>query len=280
LQYGVTRIDSLAGYASKLDQLVAAGAECSELLVMPEYACMELAAAFTTGADAAGECAALCDRGQMVLDIMCNTAKRHGVWLLAGSLPWRDETGIHNRAPLISPDGAIRFQDKRVMTRFERETWNVAPGAPPAVFATAWGRLGIAICYDLEFPTLVRAQVEAGAWLILAPSCTDTVQGFNRVRLSARARALENQCFVAVAPTVGDASWLATLDTNRGHAGVYGPVDQGYPEDGIIIEGEHDKPGWLHCTLDPSGLERVRADGAVRNCRDWPTTVPPCLVQE
>ena len=283
LQYGVSRIGGLDDYAMKLDRLVAEGAEGAELLVMPEYACMEVAAAFSragagAGADAHAELEAVCARAEAVLQIMADAARRRGVWLLPGTLPWRERGWVRNRAPLIAPDGAALFQDKRVMTRFETESWGVEPGEPPAVFETPWGRIGIAICYDVEFPTLVRAQVEAGAWLILAPSCTDTLHGFNRVRLSARARALENQCFVAVAPTVGDAPWLATLDENRGHAAVYGPVDRGFAADGVVVEGAPDRPGWVFAALDPAVLERARADGTVRNHCDWPGAPPSCPV--
>ena len=66
---------------------------------------------------------------------------------------------------------------------------------------------GIAICYDIEFPLIAHAMARAGAELILAPSCTDTIAGANRVHVGARARALENQVYVAVAPTVGQAPW-------------------------------------------------------------------------
>ena len=127
-------------------------------------------------------------------------------------------------------------------------------------------------------PCLVRAQVEGGAWLILVPTCTDTLHGFNRVRLSARARALENQCFIAVAPTVGDAPWLATLDANRGRAGVYGPVDRGFPDDGVIIQGEPDAGGWVFVTLERHRLDAVRINGAVKNSQDWPALPPSCRI--
>ncbi len=160
------------------------------------------------------------------------------------------------------------------MTRFEAELWHIDPGLPPHIFSTPWGRIGIAICYDVEFPPLVRAQTEAGAWLILAPSCTDSIHGFNRVRLSARARALENQCFVAIAPTVGLAPALATLDENHGYAAIFGPVDRGFPADGVIARGTLDQPGWVFADLDPSRIETVRAEGAVRNFRDWPRLDP------
>lgn len=270
LEYPVTRIAGLAAYADKLDGLVAAGAAGGgQLLVMPEYACMEVAAAFGAVPEPVAERDAVCAASGEVLRIMRDAARRHGVWLLPGTLPWRLGARIVNRAPLIAPDGRLAFQDKQVMTRFEAEHWAIGAGAPHRVFETDWGRLGIAICYDAEFPSLVRAQVEAGAWLILVPTCTDTMHGFNRVRLSARARAVENQCFVAVAPTVGDAPWLATLDCNRGRAGVYGPADRGFPEDGVIAEGA-DASGWLWADLGAARLDAVREHGAVRNHHDWP----------
>lgn len=116
---------------------------------------------------------------------------------------------------------------------------------------------------------VVRAQTLAGAGLILVPSCTDTWHGFHRVCLCARARAIENQCYVAVAPTVGDAPSLATLDTNHGYAAVFGPADRGFPEDGVIARGEPDRAMWVFADLDFAALDAVRENGAVRNFRDW-----------
>ena len=272
LHYPITRIASLAEYAAKLDHLVGEGAAGGgELLLMPEYACMEVAAAYSVpgrGLDAAAERDAVCAVSADIAAVMRAAASRHHVWLAPGTLPQRTGHGVVNRAPLIRPDGAIAYQDKQVMTRFEAEQWGIHGGAPAGVFETPWGRIGIAICYDVEFSGIVRAQTEAGAWLVLAPSCTDTAHGYSRVRVSARARAIENQCFVAVSPTVGAAPWLATLDANQGLAGVYGPADRGFPDDGVIVEG--DGHGWVWADLDPARLDVVRRDGAVRNFADWP----------
>jgi predicted amidohydrolase len=275
LAYPVTAPDSFAIFAEKFDQLVKEGkAGGADMLVMPEYASMELAAAGADAGDVAAELADICAQRAALLALFRQTARRHGVWLLPGSLPWQEGGFVRNRAPLISPDGRMRFQDKRVMTRFEAEQWGVQPGAGPCVFETPWGRIGIAICYDVEFPPLVRAQAQAGARLILAPSCTDTLHGFNRVCLSARARALENQCFVAMAPTVGAAPVLATLDENHGYAAVFGPVDRGFAADGVIACGAMDQPGWVFADLDFHRLEAVRAHGAVRNFCDYPADPP------
>ncbi len=279
LQYPVERPESIAAFGAKLDLwLNAAKAMGIQLAVLPEYACVELGAALTGSdiADEAGELAAMVEAAPGILAEMRAAARRSGLWLVPGTLPMRDADGlIRNRAPLIDPEGRIATQDKHFMTRFERERWGVSAGAAPDVFQTPWGLIGISICYDSEFPGHVRAQVEAGAWLILAPSCTDTMRGFNRVRVCSAARAVENQCYVAITPTVGIAPWSAALDENRGYAAIFGPIDRGFPEDGVLARGALDAAQWVFADLDPSRIEAVRREGAVFNNRDWPESPFP-----
>jgi predicted amidohydrolase len=272
LQYPVEKPASIAAFGAKLDQWIGAAAGQADLLVLPEYACVELGAGLVgqDATDEATELAALVKHAPEILAEMRDAARRAGVWLLAGTLPMQEGERVVARAPLIAPDGRCAFQEKSAMTRFEAERWGVTSGVPPRVFDTPWGRLGISICYDVEFPKHVRAQVEAGAWLILAPSCTDSRHGVTRIHVSAAARAIENQCYVACTPTVGEAPWSAALDVNRGHAAVFGPADRGFPEDGVLAAGTPDAPQWLFCALDPARLAEVRDNGAVRNFRDWP----------
>lgn len=276
-QWRIGHGGSVGAWADRLDvQVAAAARRGAELVVMPEYAPIELAAGATP--DLVGELARAVAAASDAVAAARDVARRHAVWLVPGSLPVRDGSRIRNRAPLIAPDGRVAWQDKHVMTRFEAEEWGVTPGDPPSVFETPWGRIGIAICFDAEFPALVRAQVEAGAWLILVPSCTDTMAGFNRVRIAAAARAMENQCFVAMTPTVGEAPWCGALDHNRGYAAVFGPVDRGFPDDGVIARGALDAAEIVFADLDRARLEAVRQDGAVRNHASWPPAPPPCPV--
>ena len=269
-QWRVGRPRSVADFSERLDRVLAEAYRLgAQLALLPEYTAMEVAAGLADAPDVARELHAATAHADQILAGMREAAMRHKLWLVPGSLPVHESDRTLNRAPLIAPDGQIAFQDKRTMTRFETESWNVQGGALPRVFDTPWGRIGISVCYDVEFPSLVRAQTEAGAWLVLVPSCTDTMHGFNRVYLSARARAIENQCYVAIAPTVGDAPWSATLDANRGFAAVLGPVDRGFPEDGVLARGALDEEQWLFADLDPARLQVVRRDGEVRNYQDW-----------
>ena len=272
-QYGIDWLADWSAFEAKLSAQVAeAAGQGAQLLVFPEYAAMELASLF--GEAVCKDLVAQLDALQgIVADYLAlhrRLADQHQVYLLAGSLPVRQSDGRYrNRAHLIGPDGRIGYQDKLIMTRFENERWGISPGDELRVFDTPLGKLGVAICYDSEFPLLGRRLAEAGADLLLAPSCTDTQAGYNRVRIGCQARALENQCFVVQACTVGDASWSEAVDVNVGTAAVYGPVDVGFPPDGVLAIGEGDRPQWVYAELPLQRARSVRRHGQVLNYRDW-----------
>jgi len=270
-QYPIEALGGWDAYARKIARWVeeAAGAG-AKLAVFPEYGAMELASLdpATTG-DLTGSMHFVAGLEEQVDALHRDLAMRHGLYILAASLPVKRGAEYRNAARLFAPSGAMGVQEKLVMTRFEREQWGVSPGGPLRLFDTALGRIGVLICYDSEFPLLGRALVEAGADLILVPSCTDSVAGYHRVRIGAQARALEGQCYAIHAPTVGVAEWSPAVDENHGAAAVYGPPDLGFAETGVEAMGEMDRPQWLFATVDPARVERVRREGAVFNTAHW-----------
>lgn len=271
--YPLDWFDDWAGYEAKLARWVAEGAATgADLLVFPEYAAMELAS--LGGPAAAGDLEAALREAARHRDaadaLHLRLAARHGVHILGGSGPVWAEGGPVNRATLYAPGGILGHQDKQIMTRFEREDWGVGPGGPLTVIGTPFARLGVVICYDSEFPLLARALCEAGAEVLLAPSCTETRAGFMRVRVGAMARALENQCPVVHAALIGQAPWCAGVEENHGTAAIYGPPDAGWPDSGILAEGDADVPGWVAAEVDRAQIARTRADGVVLGFRHWP----------
>ena len=114
------------------------------------------------------------------------------------------------------------------------------------------------------------AQAQAGAQAILCPSCTDSLQGYHRVRIGAQARALENQIFVAQAPTVGMAPWSPALDENYGAAGLFVPPDGDSPDDGVVAIGTEGQGAWVMADADLARVNRWRTEGAVRPFAHWP----------
>jgi predicted amidohydrolase len=243
----------------------------ARLLVFPEYASMSLAALFPTSVqqDLRAQLEALQGIRDDYVAIHERLARELGVYILAGSFPWKSASGrFHNRAWFCGPNAAA-YQDKQIMTRFEREQWAISGGDSAKVFVTELGRIGVAICYDSEFPLLVRSQVEAGAEVLLVPSCTDALAGYHRVRVAAQARALEAQCYALVSPLVGEAAWSPAVDVNVGAAGVYGPPDRGFPDDGVVAVGGLDSPGWVYAEIDTERVAAVRRNGQVLNHRHW-----------
>ncbi|QCI95141.1 carbon-nitrogen hydrolase family protein [Novosphingobium sp. EMRT-2] len=271
-QYPIDRLVDWDAYAAKVAQWVAQAAEGgAALAVFPEYGAMELASLDpATMGDLAGSIETVSALLPRVDAFHADLAARHGMHILAASAPRKDADGrFRNAARLFAPNGRIGVQDKLVMTRFEHEQWGIAAGTGLKLFETALGRLAVNICYDSEFPLLARALVEAGAEVILVPSCTDSLHGYWRVRIGAQARALEGQCYTVQSPTVGEAAWSPAVDVNRGAAAVYGPPDRGMPADGVLAIGTENAPGWVFAEIDTARVADLRADGGVLNARHW-----------
>ncbi|MFN0059584.1 MAG: carbon-nitrogen hydrolase family protein [Planctomycetota bacterium] len=275
-QYPIERLKRWSDFRAKLTALVEAAARGgARLAVFPEYASLELAALFDASivGDLRAQLAALETLHDDYVALSAELSGRFGVDLLAASLPTRVGGEYRNRAYFFR-NGVASQQEKIQMTRFEREEWGITGGDRLRVFRADYGLVAIAICYDAEFPELVRRQTDAGATIVLVPSCTDTAHGAARVEIAARARALENQCYVVCAPTWGDAPWSPALDVNTGRAGIYTPVDRGFPANGILAQGDARAPGWTFADLSLPALTEVRASGQVLNYRDAARTWP------
>jgi predicted amidohydrolase len=243
----------------------------ASLLVFPEYGAMELASLSPGREGLAEQLDGLQALAGDFAALFADLAARHGVHLLAPSFPLRHGAGdVRNVARLHTPDGRCGAQEKLIMSRFERDVWGLRGGNEIRVFDTALGPFGVAVGADITFPLIVRRMVEAGADLILVPSCSDAMAGYHRIRIGAQARALENQCYVVQAPTVGSAPWCVAVDANVGAAAVFAPPDWGLPDDGVLAMGSLDEPQWLFAELDFSRIEAARSDGQALHHRRWP----------
>ena len=261
-----------------LDEAAARGAR---LAVLPEYLSLELAAMFPppVRADLHASLEAIQPLRAPWLALFADLARRTGMHVVAGSFLLRQEGGRYrNRSDLFAPDGGHFWQDKLQLTGFEKATGVIDGGDALKVAQVDGVRAGIAVCYDSEFPLPVRAQYEAGARLLLVPSCTDTAAGATRVQVGCLARALENRMFVAQAVTAGQAPWSPALDENTGEAALYAPMDAGFPADGILARTRGDE-AWALADLDFDGLEATRDRAQVANDRDWPGQSAPALVR-
>jgi predicted amidohydrolase len=168
---------------------------------------------------------------------------------------------------VFGPEGRHGRQAKLHLTRFERE-WHVSPGAGLNLFDTSFGRMAVAICYDVEFPELVRAAARAGAHVLAVPSCTDDRQGFLRVRYCAHARAIENQMYVVHASTVGSLPMVPAVSLNYGQAAILTPSDFAFARDGILAEGIPNQETIVIAELNLETIVEGHEAGTVLPLRD------------
>ncbi len=273
-QYDISFLEDWSSYQSKVERWVVEAVEQgAKILLFPEYASMELASLFGEAvySSLSKQLAAMQSLHDDYLDLFRSLAKKYRCIIQSGTFPVKTDSGAYrNRAYLFMPDGQVDYQDKLMMTRFENEQWLIQKGEALRCFDSEYGKIAINICYDSEFPILARKQVEAGANLILVPSCTDTLAGYHRVKIGCRARALENQCYVVQSTLVGNAPWSEAVDVNIGAAAVYTPVDYGFPDNGILAVGELNALQWVIAEVSLSACATVREQGQVFNYRDWP----------
>ena len=261
--------------------LGAAAAQGARVAVLPEYLSLELAATFdaSTQADLHASLAAIQRYREDWLALYARLAASLDMYVVAGTFLLAQGNGRYrNRCDVFAPQGAHLWQDKLQLTGFEKGLGVIEGGDALKVFDLNGVRTGVAVCYDSEFPLPVRAQAEAGARLLLVPSCTDTEAGATRVRVGCLARALENRVFVAQSVTAGEAPWSPALDINTGEAAVFAPMDRGFPADGVVAQTAGDQ-AWAIADLDLDALDRSRADAQVANDRDWMGQLKPALAR-
>ena len=258
-----------------------AAAQGARVAVLPEYLSLELAATLDAGtqADLHASLAAIQRYREDWLALYARLAASLDMYIVAGTFLLAQGNGRYrNRCDVFAPQGAHLWQDKLQLTGFEKGLGVIEGGDALKVFDLDGVRTGVAVCYDSEFPLPVRAQCEAGARLLLVPSCTDTEAGATRVRVGCLARALENRMFVAQAVTAGEAAWSPALDINTGEAALIAPMDVGLPADGILAQTRGDE-AWAVAELDFAALDASRAQAQVANDRDWAAQYFPSVLR-
>lgn len=268
-QYEIEHLPSWNAYEDKIVRLVEKATEeqDTQLLAFGEYAGLELAG--WTNTNLAQQFEFIQTQLDDYHELFSSLAKEYDLFIQPGTLPVKGNNGLYyNRAHLYSPAGNVAYQDKIQLTPFEKQTRLVTPGSELNLFDTPFAKIGIVTCYDSEFPLFASHLCKAGAQLLLVPSCTEKISGLTRVTVSAQARAIENQCYVAQACLIGKATWCDFIDINTGRSAIYCPAEAGFPEDGIISQAQLNTPMLINADLAWEKLQHVRENGEMRNFID------------
>ena len=171
----------------------------SDFVLFPEFFNAPLMAAYNdlSEAQAIRNLAGYTER---LRDTFIQFAIEYNINIITGSMPLMVENKLLNIGYICRRDGTWEQYTKLHVTPDEAKVWGMVGGENPVrVFDTDCGKIGVLICYDVEFPELSRLLREDGMDILFVPFLTDTQNGYSRVRSCAQARAIENECYVAIA---------------------------------------------------------------------------------
>lgn len=189
----------------------------------------------------------------------------YNINIVTGSMPEYWDQKLYNVSFLCRRDGTWESQYKLHVTPDEVSYWGLQGGEGLRVFETDVGKIGILICYDVEFPELARLLADQGMNILLVPYWTDTKNAYLRVRRCAQARAVENECYVAISGSVGNIPKVENMDIQYSQAAIFTPSDFAFPHDAIAAEATPNTEMTLITDLDYDLLREVRQQGSVRN---------------
>lgn len=263
VQYQMRKVRSFAEFARQVSYFVDIAADYgSDFVLLPELLSVQLLSKGETKTPQEGIRKLTEYTGKFVA-LMKSLAMRYGVTIIAGSHPVMVGSKIYNIAHVCLPNGEVVGQPKLHITPNERKWWNISGGDKLKAIDTPKARIGVLICYDVEFPEATHYLAAEGADILFVPFCTDNRQGYLRVRYCAQARAIENQIYVALAGNVGNLPDVSNMDIQYGQAAVLTPSDFMFSRDGIAAEADSNEETILICDLDMDALKEARRLGTV-----------------
>ncbi len=236
----------------------------SDLIVFPELLNAPLLKKFDQE-NPAEAMRSLCGYTEEIRTAFVNMAISYNINIVAGSLPLLRGDDLYNVSFLCRRDGTWEVQDKLHITPDEAQYWGFKGGDSLRIFDTDIGKIGVLVCYDVEFPELSRYLAQKGMTLLCVPFWTDTKNAYLRIRRCAQARAIENECYVAISGSVGNLPKVENMDIQYAQSAVFTPSDFAFPHDAIAAEATPNTEMTLMVDLDLDLLKELRQKGSVRN---------------
>jgi len=203
-----------------------------------------------------------------IVDKFSEFSISYNINIISGSMPEMRDGGLYNVGYLCRRDGTVERYEKLHVTPDEAKVWGMQGGNQIKAFDTDCGKIGILICYDSEFPELSRLLADEGMDILFVPFLTDTQNGYSRVRHCSQARAIENECYVAIAGSVGNLPNVENMDIQFAQSMVFTPCDFSFPTNGIKAEATPNTEMILIADVDIDLLRELNQFGAVKNLRD------------
>lgn len=270
IQYRQRKVEDFQVFAQYIEYFVDVVSDYqSDFVVFPELFTLQLLSLESKPLPPHKSIETLTQYTQRFKDFMHHLAVRYNINIIGGSHPTKNEKGeVQNISYVFLRDGSIHQQTKIHPTPNEEYWWNISGGSELSTIMTDCGPIGVLICYDAEFPELARHLVDQGAQIIFVPFCTDTRQSYLRVRYCAQARAVENQCYMALAGNVGNLPGVENMDIQYAQSSIFTPCDYPFARDGIAADTTPNVETVGIADLNLETLRIARNTGTVQNLKN------------
>lgn len=268
IQYQLRMINSFEEFAESCEYFVDVASDYrSDFVVFPEMLTMQLLT-FLPQKPPAEAVRQLDQFTEQYIEMFSKLDIRYNVNIIGGSHFIIENGDLYNVSYLFKRDGTWARQFKIHITPHEKKWWGVKPGDEMKVFNTDCGKIAIAICYDIEFPEIVRVAASKGAGIIFVPFNTDVRRSYLRVRYCAQARAIENQVYVVITGAVGNLPRVENLDIHYAQSAILTPSDIEFHREGLAAEAPANVETAIVQELDINLLKRNREFGSVQTWAD------------
>lgn len=210
----------------------------------------------------------LADKTEEIVLKLQEYAVAYNVNIISGSMPVKENGKLYNATYLCHRNGLTENYRKIHITPNEKKYYGMSGGDKIGVFDTDCGKIGILICYDVEFPELSRIYADQGMQILFVPFLTDTQNGYTRVRHCAQARAIENECYVAIAGCVGNLPKVNNMDIQFAQSAVFTPSDFAFPTNAVKAETTPNTEMMLVVDVDLHLLDELHHFGTVKILKD------------
>lgn len=271
VQYMQRRVSSFSEFIKIVEYFVDIASDYrSDFVVFPEWFTLQLLSMEKKVLKPHQGILRLCDHHMRLRNALGKLSVKYNINIIGGSTARVSETKdvLENVSYIYLRDGSIYEQVKLHPTPNERFWWNIRGGNQLQAIETDCGTIGVLICYDSEFPELVRHLVDQGIKILFVPFCTDERQSYLRVRYCAQARAVENQIYVCLSGNVGNLPRVENMDIQYAQSCILTPCDFPFARDGIAADTTPDVETVAVADLRIDELMQARNSGTVQNLKD------------
>jgi predicted amidohydrolase len=265
-------INSVDDYFKKVEKLLDEVPHNSDYVLFPEHMTLPLLFSFddfknrnTLGIERLDKFT------NVYLEFFKRQASLRKFHIIAGSHVNNIGEVLRNTCFIFTPDGKVLQHSKTTRTPTELNG-GINEGNSFQVFDVGPAKIGIAICYECEFPEVARIYAEQGIDILFCPTWTTSEFGFWRTRYTAHARGIENQIFVVQSYLVGDQYF--SLKGGYGRSAILTPCDSPWNPNGILVEAETNQNMVISGVVDLNELHKNREAGYVSVYKDYKRRLP------